>query len=79
MWEHAKRRIRELRLPALRTKADCLRLCAGGPWLLIYPDGVWYDRVTPEKLDVILDRHIGHGEPVTEWIAAGHPLPGGRG
>jgi hypothetical protein len=32
----------------LRSKADCLRIGAEGPILLIWPDGVGYGGVTPE-------------------------------
>ena len=56
-WATLKRLVRELGLedPArpggivLRTKADCLRVCAEGPVLLIWPDGVVYGGVTPDR------------------------------
>lgn len=76
LWEVAKRRIRELDLPVMRTKAGCFRVCAGGPLLLVYPDGIWYAGVTPERLERILREHLRDGEPVGEWIVARHPLPG---
>jgi (2Fe-2S) ferredoxin len=75
-WEFLKRRLKELNLPALRTKADCLRVCAGGPWLLVYPEGVWYGEVTPERCERIVNEHLAGGHPVSEWIAREHPLCG---
>jgi len=50
-WDYLKRRLQELGLDKpsetsptciFRTKANCLRVCAEGPILLVYPDGVWY-------------------------------------
>ena len=54
-WDTLKRLVRELGLedPArpggivLRNKADCLRICAEGPVLLIWPEGIVYAGVTP--------------------------------
>lgn len=60
-------------LPVLRTKAACLRICKDGPWLVVYPDGTWYGKVTPEKLHRILREHVVEGNPVREWIAAEMP------
>lgn len=73
-WEFLKRRLAELKLPALRTKAGCFRVCCGGPWLVVYPDGVWYGAVTPDRCERILAQHVRDGQPVTEWIARIHPL-----
>lgn len=73
-WEHLKRRLKETGVPALRTKAACLRVCHGGPWLVVYPDGVWYGGVTPERCERIVVEHLQGGHPVAEWIAAEHPL-----
>jgi (2Fe-2S) ferredoxin len=78
-WEHLKRQCRELDLPVMRTKASCFRVCVGGPWLLVYPEGVWYGGVTPQRCDRILREHILENKPVEEWAARLHPLCGGSG
>jgi (2Fe-2S) ferredoxin len=75
-WDYLKRRCAELKLPVMRTKAGCLRVCVGGPWLLIYPEGVWYGAVTPERCERILQEHVVAGKPVAEWVARTHHLPG---
>lgn len=75
-WEFLKRRLTELQLPVLRTKAGCFRVCCGGPWLLIYPDGVWYGGVTPERCERIVTEHVRDGRPVVEWASRVHPLHG---
>ena len=75
-WNRLKLLVRELGLedPArpeglvLRTKADCLRICAEGPILLIWPDGVIYGGVTPERIEEILRQHVIGGVPVERWI-----------
>lgn len=75
-WDALKRLVRELGLedPArpegivLRTKADCLRLCAGGPILLIWPAGIVYGGVSPERIEPILREHIIGGQPIEQWI-----------
>ena len=73
-WEYLKRRLKELKIPALRTKADCLRVCAGGPWMLVYPEGVWYGEVTPERCERIVSEHLQGGRPVEEWVVRRHSL-----
>ena len=73
-WDHLKRRCAELNLPVMRTKANCFRICVGGPWLLIYPEGAWYGAVTPERCERILQEHVLAGRPVLEWVARTHPL-----
>jgi len=77
-WEHLKRRLKECGIPALRTKAACLRICSGGPWLVVYPEGVWYGGVTPERCERIIVEHLQGGCPIVGWIAARHPLGDGR-
>jgi len=75
-WEALKRLVRELGLedPArpegivLRTKADCLRLCAGGPILLIWPEGTVYGGVSSERIEPILREHVIGGQPIEQWI-----------
>jgi (2Fe-2S) ferredoxin len=52
----------------LRSKADCLRICGEGPVLLIWPEGIVYGGVTPERIEAILRTHVIGGTPIEEWI-----------
>jgi (2Fe-2S) ferredoxin len=73
-WEHLKASLKENDVRAMRTKAACLRMCVDGPWLVVYPDGVWYSHVTPERFDRIQREHLQGGVAVQEWIRAVNPL-----
>lgn len=73
-WQHVKAEIKARALPVMRTKTDCLRICTDGPWLVVYPDGVWYAQVTPERFDRIRREHLEGGVPVAEWVRAVNPL-----
>jgi (2Fe-2S) ferredoxin len=73
-WEQMKLSLQAHGVPALRTKAACLRRCTEGPWLLVYPDGIWYAAVTPERFERIRTEHLEGGVPVAEWVRAVQPL-----
>jgi (2Fe-2S) ferredoxin len=79
LWAYVKQRVRETGLPAMRTKAACLRVCCGGPWLVVYPEGTWYGQVDAVRFERILQEHLIGGVPVVEWIAARHCLEGAGG
>jgi (2Fe-2S) ferredoxin len=45
-------------------KAGCLDQCEHGPTVVVYPEAVWYGKVTPADVDEILQQHIQLGKPV---------------
>jgi (2Fe-2S) ferredoxin len=49
-------------------KAGCLDQCEHGPNVVVYPDAVWYGRVTAEDVDEIIESHILGGKPVERLI-----------
>jgi (2Fe-2S) ferredoxin len=73
-WDVLKERLKESGIPLLRSKAACLRICQGGPWMVVYPEGTWYGGVTPSRCERIVAEHLLGGAPVREWIAQTHPL-----
>ena len=51
-----------------RGETPCLGVCAGGPIVVVYPDGVWYAGVTPRLLDRIVVEHLRDGRVVEEAV-----------
>jgi len=76
VWEFIKQRVKETGIRAMRTKAQCFRICTGGPWMVVYPEGVWYGSMTTERFERILQEHLVGGTPVREWIVAANALGG---
>ena len=51
-----------------RGETPCLGVCAGGPIIVVYPDGVWYAGVTPALLERIVTEHLRDGHVVDEAV-----------
>jgi (2Fe-2S) ferredoxin len=57
-------------------KAGCLDQCAHGVTVVVYPEQVWYGRVTPADVDEIIEQHIVGGKPVERLLIAPENLTG---
>jgi (2Fe-2S) ferredoxin len=65
-------------------QSGCLDQCEHGPNVVVYPDAVWYGRVTAQDVAEIVDSHIVGGKPVERLLiadsclnapACGHRIP----
>lgn len=53
----------------------CNKLCESGPSMVVHPDKVWYDRLTPEAVRQIVRQHLSGGPPVKRWVARDYRTP----
>jgi (2Fe-2S) ferredoxin len=81
-WQALKKELKDRNLSlaegsaaCYRTKADCLRVCMGGPILVVYPEGLWYAGMTADRIPEFIERQIVQGRAIEEWIFARNPLP----
>jgi (2Fe-2S) ferredoxin len=42
--------------------------------MLIYPEGIWYGEVTPERCERIVEKHLIGSAPIQEWVVLENPL-----
>lgn len=61
--------------------AGCLGRCATGVTVVVYPEAVWYGRVTADDVDELFEEHVLHGRTVDRLLlrprraAAVDPVP----
>ena len=64
--EGARRARHQRRIRA--NKSGCLDQCEKGPTVVVYPDNVWYGRVTEADVNEIVEQHIIGGRPVERLL-----------
>ena len=81
-WQKLKDELKERNLSlstgptaCYRTKVGCLRICTGGPILVVYPEGMWYMGMTADRIPRFVQEHLVEGKPIEEWIFARNALP----
>ena len=59
---------RGLKASVRANTAGCLDQCELGPTVVIYPQGIWYGRVTLADVSRIVEETIVHGRVVTDLL-----------
>lgn len=55
--------------PSVVVRNACTRRHHEGPVVFVYPDDVWYTRVTPEQVPEILGRHLAPARSASQHFS----------
>ncbi len=67
---------RSLAAYAKVTLMNCNQPGARGPVVVVHPDGIWYDGLTPDHVDAFIDTQLVAGEPLTDLLMKQPPQTG---
>lgn len=69
VWQKFKEEVAKRGLgDIIVTRVGCTGQHPTGPTVIIHPDGLWYQRVTPADVAEIVEKHLVCGQPVERLI-----------
>lgn len=68
--EHLERGLKELEISdeIKVVTTGCMGPCSLGPTMIIYPEGVFYCKLKPDDVDIIVKNHLYEGTPVVDYF-----------
>lgn len=61
-------KVHQLHIDIRAQRAGCLDVCAFGPALVVYPEGVFYGKVTLNDVKEIVESHLMNNIPVERLV-----------
>lgn len=52
----------------LLSGSTCVGPCNLGTTVIVYPEGTWYSKVSPDDVSEIMEKHIENGQPVERLL-----------
>lgn len=59
---------RDLSGEVVLNNTGCFGICDKGPIVVVYPEGIWYGKVTVEDVERIFDEHFEGNTPVKDLM-----------
>ena len=48
--------------------SSCLAQCGNGPMVLILPEEIWYQQISPDKVKILVEQHLLKEQPVQSML-----------